>query len=442
MKFSKKLAIVAIPAAMALSAPEETKSKLLLMSQEGWEVSFDGAANAFYTFQDSGEFETPNGVGTRQGDLAIRDEGEQSSNIQVGLLPNVWGMTLKAPTTGGLDMEARLGLYTHINGGTVAGGWNNNGLINNRETSFSVSGDFGTVLFGRTLRLYQQNAIVKDQTLFGVGTFAGDATNTTLGRIGAGYIYANFGEQIQWTTPGFGPIGLRISVNGPTDPDGDTTNFETPYPAFQFLMDANFSAAGVDAGIWFDGSYQYAEFNTAGAQVYQTRNGVHDSAGGGGTANTDYTQHSDFRSAEDGVEVAGVGTGFTLASGPVSFVAAGFFTSGMGGLGLGYSDGFDAYLNPINYAGYYGQVNFDLGGGTNAGYSYGGNFRAGNTNHGAEAAAATNAVILQEHHNGMLWHNVNDHFRLIAEYGHTEVHYHQAGNQQAETISLGAFFFW
>ena len=63
-------------------------------------------------------------------------------------------MTLKAPTTGGLDMEARLGLYTHINGGTTAGGWNNNGLINNRETSFSVSGDFGTVLFGRTLSTF------------------------------------------------------------------------------------------------------------------------------------------------------------------------------------------------------------------------------------------------------------------------------------------------
>ena len=111
-------------------------------------------------------------------------------------------MTLNAPTTGGLDMEARLGLYTHINGGATAGGWNNNGLINNRETSFSVSGDFGTVLFGRTLRLFHTNAIVKNQTLFGVGTKnAGDSTNTTLGRIGAGYLYANFGEQIQWTTP-------------------------------------------------------------------------------------------------------------------------------------------------------------------------------------------------------------------------------------------------
>ena len=52
----------------------------------------------------------------------------------------------------------------------------------------------------------------------------------------------------------------------------------------------------------------------------------------------------------------------------------------MGGKGLGYSDGFDAYLNPINYAGAYGQVNLDLGGGTNVGYSYGGNWRAGKSN--------------------------------------------------------------
>ena len=44
--FSKKIAIAAIPAVMALSAPQ-AESKILLMSQEGWEVSFDGAANAF-----------------------------------------------------------------------------------------------------------------------------------------------------------------------------------------------------------------------------------------------------------------------------------------------------------------------------------------------------------------------------------------------------------
>ena len=36
------------------------------------------------------------------------------TSIVTGLLPNVWGMTLKAPTANGLDVSARLRtLYTH-----------------------------------------------------------------------------------------------------------------------------------------------------------------------------------------------------------------------------------------------------------------------------------------------------------------------------------------
>ena len=52
MKISKKIAIAAIPAVMAM-ASTNVDSKILLMSQEGWEVSFDGAANAFI-MQNSG----------------------------------------------------------------------------------------------------------------------------------------------------------------------------------------------------------------------------------------------------------------------------------------------------------------------------------------------------------------------------------------------------
>ena len=52
MKISKKIAIAAIPAVMAM-ASTNVDSKILLMSQEGWEVSFDGAANAFI-MQSSG----------------------------------------------------------------------------------------------------------------------------------------------------------------------------------------------------------------------------------------------------------------------------------------------------------------------------------------------------------------------------------------------------
>ena len=47
MNIKKKIALAAIPAVMALSATD-VSSKVLLMSDNGWEVSFDGAANAFY----------------------------------------------------------------------------------------------------------------------------------------------------------------------------------------------------------------------------------------------------------------------------------------------------------------------------------------------------------------------------------------------------------
>ena len=46
MNIKKKIALAAIPAVMALSATDAS-SNVLLMSDSGWEVSFDGAANAF-----------------------------------------------------------------------------------------------------------------------------------------------------------------------------------------------------------------------------------------------------------------------------------------------------------------------------------------------------------------------------------------------------------
>ena len=59
-------------------------------------------------------------------------------------------------------------------------------------------------------------------------------------------------------------------------------------------------------------------------------------------------------------------------------------------------------------------------------------------------AAADTAALLsyQEHHNGMIWHNVTDDFRLILEGSHTEMHWFYAGSQEAVNVSVGAFFFW
>ena len=105
MKISKKIAVAAIPAVMAL-ASTNVDSKILLMSQEGWEVSFDGAANAFIMQNSGTNTPTTSGGNTVNfdGTGAIINAANSETSIVTGLLPNVWGMTLKAPTANGLDM--------------------------------------------------------------------------------------------------------------------------------------------------------------------------------------------------------------------------------------------------------------------------------------------------------------------------------------------------
>ena len=77
---------------MAL-ASTNVDSKILLMSQEGWEVSFDGAANAFI-MQNSGT-DAPNRSGgaafTADTYAGVVGANNSETSIVTGLLPNVWG---------------------------------------------------------------------------------------------------------------------------------------------------------------------------------------------------------------------------------------------------------------------------------------------------------------------------------------------------------------
>ena len=62
-----------------------------------------------------------------------------------------------------------------------------------REVFFNVECSFGTISAGRTLSLYQRQAILQDMTLFGVGASGSlDGSGTSLGRIAYGYVYPEF----------------------------------------------------------------------------------------------------------------------------------------------------------------------------------------------------------------------------------------------------------
>ena len=76
----------------------------------------------------------------------------------------------------------------------------------------------GTLKIGRDLGIFGGNAILEDMTLLGVGTVS-DLTarggNTTLGRIGVGYLYADWKSQIQYTSPNWDGFSFTAAVVDP-----------------------------------------------------------------------------------------------------------------------------------------------------------------------------------------------------------------------------------
>ena len=433
MNIKRKIAIAAVPAVMAL-ASTSVDSKILLMSQEGWEVSFDGAANAFIMKNSvSSVPDTRGGAINQAADTyggVMGGSSNDDTSIVTGLLPNVWGMTLKAPTANGLDVSARLGLYTHMNGGENSLG---NGQINIRETSGSVAGSFGTVLVGRSLGIHQSSAILNDMLLFGVGAAASASnSNTTLGRIGLGYLYTDFKPQVSWTLPGMdalgGNFGAKVGLFDPDDVHADSTAFSATDKSSP-RVEAQITYAGgiADLGInlWVDGSYQNTD--------------RHESEAGAVTASAAAGQDED-----DDVDSAGVGFGTKLSYQGFSVVATGFYGTAMGirgqhatgAAGNGALD--DVGKERKSYGGYL-QGTYDFGQGTSAGYSYGGNClkRTGNDMN------TVGVMNCQTMHSGMIWHNVTDNFRLVAEGGFTEKSWYLFDEEQEDSFGgVGAFFFW
>ena len=469
MNIKKKIALAAIPAVMALSSTD-VSSKVLLMSDNGWEVSFDGAANAFHTYTSTGSMDTLgyynqyttggetaasgiiNGAGNANvvaGTFQNQASGQDISSISVGLLPNVFGFTVKAPTKNGLDVSGRLGLYTHMN---ATGNSGDNNVINIRETSLTVAGSFGSVLMGRSLGIHQSNAILNDMTLFGVGATAGNIAGTTLGRIGVGYVYADWYPQITWTTPGLGPIGAKIGILQATplqsSTGADATN--TKYPRVEAQLDYSFEFNGLGGYVWVDGQYQNLARTLAESQLYTARNNA-STASGIARAET-----SDDQS--EGIDVGGVAFGTRLTFQGFKLVASGFFNHGLGmqfqgNVGGAYSGSLDERGKARHFYGGYLQGTYDFGQGTNVGYSYGSNHLVGTgQDHGeinqrytlgGGGTARTDAIQnYVESHMGMIWHNVTDDFRVIAEGVFSEAHWHGAGSQESTQVSVGAFFFW
>ena len=190
-------------------------------------ISGDLIFGADETFQSYGNGPGGRAVGTFGG-LVTASPNQPYNAISDGLLPSAIVLSI-ATNQMGYDLGFTIGAYVggnNIDVGANALNANNPGAplalgtpgIDLRQIFGTIgTPTFGTVKMGRDLGLFGSDAILNDLTLLGMGSpLATNAPrNTTLGRIGIGYVYADWIPQVTYTTPDFNGFTASIGVFTP-----------------------------------------------------------------------------------------------------------------------------------------------------------------------------------------------------------------------------------
>ncbi len=394
-----KLAAAIGTAALAGALCAPANAAIVLGGDNGWEVSYGGFVNLFYT----------------QSDFEFHAGGsEDSSHLNEGLLPAFHTLTAKSPEIGGLKGTAQITFApdssspksSRLNksGTPGAGG----GFIDMREVFFNVSGDFGTVSAGRTLSLFQRQAILKDMTLFGMGALGGpDGGGTGLGRIGFGYVYPDFRTRFTYKTPDINGFNLEVGIFDPQEGIAGT-GAETDTPQFQSEASYTHAFEGGSFNAWFGLLWQEQEITSSAA---------------GGTGD---------------IESFGWNLGADLKFGGFNIVGSYYDGEALGtllfNLGPNTGDGSACSLTNCDEAdndGGYIQGSYTFNGKTKVGLSWG--FSAQDDN----AAGAPD--IDNELWTVGVYHDVNSWLKVIAEYNE---HNSDFLANDAESFSVGAFILW
>jgi hypothetical protein len=419
---NKNIKLAVAGAVLALSA---TANAGIVIPAGEWTLDVNGNVNAFYIYNDSKDSNTIKG-GLANGRSTT--SGDQSSSINTGLLPSWLGVTGKSRQND-LDTEFTISLQPGAGAKTSLG---NGGSSEFRQAYFSF-GDksWGTVLIGKNIGQFGRDAILNDQTLLGVGSqgivgTAGGST-TTLGRIGAGFLYADFNGQINYTTPNMNGLELTVGIDQPlatanqgntaavttfTSSGSSTVAAETlsldvvgsqKNPAFVGVARYNFTANDVTGKIWVEGKSQ---------KIYGLS---------GFSANS---------------QVAGIGANVNAGG----FGAVAYYYKGEGaGTTAFLMDGYSATGGKRDSDGGYMQLSYTLPTKTKAAASWG----RSNLDK-ANGESASNLVKSNEMTTIGLYHPLTKHLNLVGEYSRVESENHAttAKENKSDIMSVGGILFF
>ncbi|MDP3942189.1 MAG: porin [Methylotenera sp.] len=419
---------IKLAVASALLAAASSANAGIMIPAGDWTLDIGGVVNAYYTStRESGNLaggSSPLGL--------TNDTGTKTaSNITTGLLPNYLSVSGKTRQN---DLD--VGFTISIQPGASQTGPLAGGSQENRQ-AFLTFGDasWGSIKLGKDLGIFASDAILSDMTLLGVGSGAGALAGgtTTLGRIGTGYIYADWKSQVAYSSPNWNGFSFTVGVtqawNALNSLDTASTTTAGQFTAVSgagasqrggsspaFEGKASYEWAGDVAGkVWVSGISQKVEG--------LSRNGI------GAAAATALS--------DDRATAMDIGANVNVAG----FGLTGYYGQGDGiGQTVQLLNGFDQNGKSRDSDQWYVQGSYTIPGvGTKLAASYGESTLDGNSVDGFSDIENNMWVV-------GAYHPLTKHLNLVAEYSQAkdEVNNRTGADTdlKAKTISLGAILFF
>ncbi len=362
-----------------------------------WTLDIGGAVNAYYTStRVNGDATNSTGTGT-------------ASNITTGLLPNYLSVSGKTRQN---DLDVAFTIS--INPGASTTGSGNQAAQQENRQAFLTFGDasWGSIKLGKDLGIYASDAILNDMTLLGVGSGAGGlaGNTTTLGRIGTGFMYADWKSQVAYSSPNWNGFNFTVGVTQAWDPSVVTA------PTF-LTVGSTLPRGGSQPA--YEGKAAYSWTGDVAGKVWAS----------GISQNVEQYNHTS-NAWDLGATVSAAGFGAT------AYYGQGYGT----GTGLQFSQAFATDGAARDSKDWYLQGTYTIPTvGTKLGVSY-----------GESTLDAANAVdTLRDYKNRMVtvgaYHPLTKHLNLVAEYSdvkNEKTTSESSTNGTAKTVSLGAILFF
>ena len=379
-------------------------------------VTFSGSVNGYYV-HDSGDKPIANHVVS--GGLA--SVGSKSSAVRNGLLPGYLKIDVTTQQAG-WDVGAHFGLYPGINSVTGVGGANSAGSptalstagIDFRQTYLTFGKpNIGEFKVGRDIGLFGSEGILNDITLLSVGSPGANAapSNTSLGRIGIGYIYTDFQPQITYTSPNLHGFQATVGAFQPLETAG--RNETNKNPGFQGKLTYDWKGGKLGVRVWLSG----------------------------------ITQKHDATDLLPGYTGSGFDLGSKIRFGPATLTGYYYGGRGIGTTGL-FILSTDTLGNRRDTHGYYVQGTYTIGK-LSLGVSYGGSYLkltgAEKDDRALGGVAGVYDPTLLDHNTswvGGARYGLTSWVTLISEYAHTNSTAHGGNHASSDAVATGAILFF